>query len=249
VVDTGRARLCPLHGLTRMDSHMDLFTTDFLSDLLTIILLDLVLAGDNAIVIAMAASRLPAALQRKAVFWGTFGAVAVRFALTAVVVYLLKLPGLMLIGGLLLLPIAWKLLRHDADTDPAIHARGTFWSALRTIIVADALMGMDNVLAIAGASSGHLGLVILGLLISVPLVVWGSTLILKLIGRFPIIMYIGAGAIVFTAGRMITHDPWLENRLEMPEWVKYAVDAMLVIGICGGSWLIQRHRLWNSSAC
>ncbi|OOG47161.1 TerC family protein [Rhodanobacter sp. C01] len=221
---------------------MDIFTTDFLSGLLAIILLDLVLAGDNAIVIAMAASRLPVALQKKAVFWGTLGAIAIRFALTAVVVYLLKLPGLMLIGGLLLLPIAWKLLCHDDGDDPSISARDTFWSALRTIIVADALMGMDNVLAIAGASSGHLGLVILGLLVSIPLVVWGSTLILKLIGRFPIIMYVGAGAIAFTAGRMITHDPWLGSWLNMSDWLKYGVDIVLVIGICGGGWLMQRHR-------
>ena len=221
---------------------MNLLIPDFFSDLLTIILLDLVLAGDNAIVIAMAASRLPTALQKKAVFWGTFGAVAVRFALTAVVVYLLKLPGLMLIGGLLLLPIAWRLLRHDKDDDPAITAAVTFWSALRTIIVADALMGLDNVLAIAGASSGHLGLVILGLLISVPLVVWGSTLILKLIGRFPIIMYIGAGAIAFTAGRMITHDHLLNIWFEEHGWMKYIFDLMLVFGICGGGWLMQRRR-------
>jgi len=216
--------------------------TDFFSGLLTIILLDLVLAGDNAIVIAMAASRLPKALQKKAVFWGTFGAVAVRFALTAVVVYLLKLPGLMLVGGLLLLPIAWKLLRHDADDDTHVSASNTFWSALRTIIVADALMGMDNVLAIAGASKGHLTLVIIGLLVSVPLVVWGSTLILKLIGRFPIIMYIGAGAIAFTAGRMISHDHWLSGWFYAHSWVKYAMDALLVIGICGGGWLMQRRR-------
>jgi YjbE family integral membrane protein len=216
--------------------------TDFFSGLLAIILLDLVLAGDNAIVIAMAASRLPKAMQKKAVFWGTFGAVAVRFALTAVVVYLLKLPGLMLVGGLLLLPIAWKLLRHDADDNPHVSASNTFWSALRTIIVADALMGMDNVLAIAGASKGHLSLVIIGLLVSVPLVVWGSTLILKLIGRFPIIMYIGAGAIAFTAGRMISHDHWLSGWFDGHSWVKYAMDVLLVIGICGGGWLMQRRR-------
>lgn len=220
---------------------MELFGTDFISGLLAIILLDLVLAGDNAIVIAMAASRLPRALQAKAVFWGTFGAVAVRFVLTAVVVFLLKLAGLMLIGGLLLLPIAWKLLRHGTDADPNVSAADNFWSALRTIIVADALMGLDNVLAIAGASKGHLGLVILGLLISVPLVVWGSTLILRLIGRFPIIMYVGAGAIAFTAGRMITHDRWLDGWFGEHGWVRYALDAVLVIGICGGGWLMQRR--------
>jgi len=225
-----------------METRMELSGTDFFSGLLAIILLDLVLAGDNAIVIAMAASRLPKALQKKAVFWGTFGAVAVRFALTAVLVYLLKLPGLMLAGGLLLLPIAWKLLQHGDDDDPNVSAADSFWQALRTIIAADALMGLDNVLAIAGASKGHLGLVIIGLLVSVPLVVWGSTLILKLIERFSIIMYIGAGAIAFTAGRMITHDRWVSGWFDAHPSAMYAMDALLVIGICGGGWLMQRRR-------
>jgi YjbE family integral membrane protein len=225
-----------------METRMEFTGTDFFSGLLAIILLDLVLAGDNAIVIAMAASRLPKDLQKKAVFWGTFGAVAVRFALTAVVVYLLKLPGLMLAGGILLLPIAWNLLRHDNSDDPHVKAGNTFWSALRTIIAADALMGMDNVLAIAGASKGHLGLVILGLLISVPLVVWGSTLILKLIDRFPIIMYIGAAAIAFTAGRMITHDHLLSGWFDVNSWAKYSLDVVVVVGICGGGWWMQQRR-------
>jgi YjbE family integral membrane protein len=221
---------------------MDFTTPDFFSGLLTIILLDLVLAGDNAIVIAMAASRLPKALQWRAVFWGTFGAVAVRFGLTAVVVYLLALPGLMLVGGLLLLPIAWNLLQHDAGDNPDIKAASSFWSALRTIIAADALMGMDNVLAIAGASKGHLGLVIIGLLISVPLVVWGSTLILKLIERFPVIMYVGAAAIALTAGRMIGHDHWLGGWFGANAWAQYLLDTVLIAGICGGGWLLQRRK-------
>ena len=221
---------------------MELATTDFFSGLLTIILLDLVLAGDNAIVIAMAASRLPKSLQNRAIFWGTFGAVAVRFALTAVVVYLLELPGLMLVGGLLLLPIAWNLLRHDVGDDPDIKVATTFWSALRTIIIADALMGMDNVLAIAGASKGHLGLVIIGLLVSVPLVVWGSTLILKLIDRFPIIMYVGAAAIAFTGARMIGNDHWIGGWFDAHAWAQYALDAVLVISVCGGGWLLQQRK-------
>ncbi|MEP7186299.1 MAG: TerC family protein [Rhodanobacter sp.] len=221
---------------------MNLFSPEFFSGLLAIILLDLVLAGDNAIVIAMAASRLPKSLQKKAIFWGTFGAIGIRFALTAVVVYLLKLPGLMLAGGLLLLPIAFSLLRHESDDDPDISAGRTFWSALRTIIVADALMGMDNVLAIAGASRGQLTLVIIGLLVSVPLVVWGSTLILKLIERFPVIIYVGAGAIAFTAGRMISHDQLLGGWFDAHPWVRYVLDAALVAGVCGlGWWAAQRR--------
>jgi len=220
---------------------MDFLNSEVLSGLLAIILLDLVLAGDNAIVIALAASRLPKALQTRAVFWGTFGAIAVRFLLTAVVVYLLKLPGLLLAGGLLLLPIAWNLLRHRANDDPKIRAAHTFWQALRTIILADALMGLDNVLAIAGASKGHLGLVITGLLITVPLVVWGSTLILKMIERFPIIVYIGAAAIAWTSARMISSDrlvdPWFDNH----GWAVWTLDAVLVLGICGLSWWVEQR--------
>ncbi|MFK2929165.1 YjbE family putative metal transport protein [Dyella agri] len=220
---------------------MDLLTPQFFSGLLAIVLLDLVLAGDNAIVIALAARRLPAAVQKRAIFWGSFGAVAVRIALTAVVVWLLKLPGLMLVGGLLLLPIAWKLLKQE-DAPHEVAAAGSFWGALRTIIVADALMGLDNVLAIAGASRGDLLLVVLGLLISVPLVVWGSTLILKLIERFPVVVYLGAGAIAWTAARMIAHDHLWSGWLSSHAWVRYLLDAMLVAGICGGGWLQRRRR-------
>ncbi|WP_199098448.1 YjbE family putative metal transport protein, partial [Dyella sp. ASV21] len=138
---------------------MELTGTDFLSSLLAIVLLDLVLAGDNAIVIALAARNLPGHIQKKAVLWGTLGAIFVRLALTGVVVYLLHLPGLMLVGGLLLLPIAWKLLQPQAEHTHGVSAAASFWTAMRTIIVADALMGMDNVLAIAGAAKGHMGLV------------------------------------------------------------------------------------------
>jgi len=216
------------------------FPASFLSGLSTIILLDLVLAGDNAIVIALAARKLPPPLQKKAVFWGSFGAVAVRIALTAVVVWLLELPGLMLAGGLLLLPIAWKLLKQDEASHDVAAADG-FWAALRTIVVADALMGLDNVLAIAGASRGDLLLVVLGLAVSVPLVVWGSTLILKLIERFPVIVYLGAGAIAWTAARMMAHDHLWSGWFATHAWVKYLLDATLVVGVCGGGWLRRRR--------
>ncbi|WP_369930657.1 TerC family protein [Xanthomonas sp. NCPPB 2632] len=219
---------------------MDFLTPEFFSGLAAIVLLDLVLAGDNAIVIALAARNLPRELQKKAVFWGTFGAIALRIVLTFAVIWLLKLPGLMLVGGALLIPIAWKLLKHD-DHDPNIDAASGFWPAIRTIVVADALMGLDNVLAIAGAAKGHMGLVVLGLAISVPLVVWGSTLILKLIERFPAVVYIGAAAIAWTAARMIAHDglvaPWFDGR----PWAPWVLDAVLVLGVCGGGWLWGRR--------
>lgn len=221
---------------------MDFLTPQFFSGLLSIILIDLVLAGDNAIVIALAARNLPKRLQTQAIFWGTFGAVAVRIALTAVVVYLLKVPGLMLAGGLILLPIAWKLLRQDEPGEGhEIKAAVGFWSAMRTIVVADALMGLDNVLAIAGASHGHLGLVVIGLLISVPLVVWGSTLILKLIVRFPAIVYVGAGAIAWTAARMISHDGLVAAWFNRFGWAEYLLDVVLVAGVCGLGWWAARR--------
>jgi len=222
---------------------MDLHPTDLVSGLVAIILIDLVLAGDNAIVIALAARNLPPRLQTKAIIWGTAGAIAVRMVMTTVVVYLLRLPGLMLAGGVVLLPIAWKLLRQDEPgDDPQVKVVTNFWAAMRTIIVADALMGLDNVLAIAGASKGHLGLVIIGLLISVPLVVWGSTLIIKLVGRYPVIIYVGAAAIAWTAGRMVTHDLLLKHWFDARDNLRWLVDIVLIAGITGlGAWAERRE--------
>ena len=221
---------------------MELTGTDFLSGLLAIVLLDLVLAGDNAIVIALAARNLPRQIQKKAILWGTVGAIAVRVALTGVVVYLLELPGLMLAGGLLLLPIAWKLLQSDSEQAHEVSTAASFWAAMRTIVIADALMGMDNVLAVAGAAKGQMLLVVLGLLISIPLVVWGSTLILRLIERFPVIIYVGAAAIAWTAASMIAHDRWLSPWFDTHPWAAYALDAVLITGICLGGWLLNRSR-------
>lgn len=215
----------------------------FWSGLGSIILIDLVLAGDNAIVIALAARSLPRHHQFRAIFWGTLGAIAVRVAMTAGVIWLLKIPGLMLVGGVVLIPIAWRLLKQNAGDDPQLRRKVTgFWSAMGTIVVADALMGLDNVLAIAGASGGHLGLVVLGLLVSVPLVVWGSTLLLKLIERFPIIIYIGAAAIAWTAARMITRDDLLEAWFDARDPLRYAVDALLMIGVVGTNWWLRRRK-------
>ena len=219
---------------------MDPLASSFWSGLTAIILIDLVLAGDNAIVIALAARNLPRHLQKQAIFWGTLGAIAVRVAMTAVVVTLLRLPGLMLAGGLLLLPIAWKLLRQD-DGAHAIKPAAGFWTAMRTIVIADALMGLDNVLAVAGASHGKMSLVVLGLLISVPLVVYGSTLILKLIERFPAVVYLGAAAIAWTAGRMLSHDLLTRTWFAPRPWASYALEAALVLILCGGGWWMQRR--------
>jgi YjbE family integral membrane protein len=217
----------------------------FWSGLASIIVIDLVLAGDNAIVIALVARNLPKRHQFRAIFWGTVGAIAVRVAMTAGIIWLLKVPGLMLAGGVVLIPIALKLLRQDPSEQGPQHPlrrADDFWSAIATIMVADALMGLDNVLGIAGASGGHLGLVVIGLAISVPLVVWGSTLLLKLIERYPIIIYIGAAAIAWTAGRMLTGDDLVDPWFDAHAALRYAVDAVLIGGIIGIGWWLRHRR-------
>lgn len=193
---------------------MDVLSTSFLTALAAIVVIDLVLAGDNAIVIALAARGLPAASRRRAILWGTFGAVAVRTALTLAVVQLLRIPGLLAVGGALLVGIAYKLLVQPDEAPAAGHdvaAAGSFWAAMKTIVVADALMGLDNVLAVAGAAHGSLLLVVLGLLVSVPIVVWGSQLVLKLVERFPVVVYLGSGILAWTAVKMVASEPLLAS--------------------------------------
>jgi YjbE family integral membrane protein len=224
---------------------MDLFSPQFFSALLAIIIIDLVLAGDNAIVIALAARKLPPQLQRKAVVWGTAGAVAVRVAMTLIVVALLKVPGLMLAGGLLLVWIAYKLLAEDDDgsADGAEVEKVTgFWSAIRTIVIADAVMGLDNVLGVAGAAGGSFLLVVVGLLISIPIMVWGSTLILRIVDRYPAIIYIGAAVLAWTAAKMLLHEPLVTARIKDLPWVPWVVDAVIIGGVLLAGWLRNRGR-------
>ncbi|MBB6283877.1 TerC family protein [Geobacillus subterraneus] len=205
---------------------MDLFSPEFWTALLSIIIIDLVLAGDNAIVIGLAARNLPKHQQKKAVIWGTVGAVIIRALATIFVVWLLKIPGLLLVGGVFLVWIAYKLLVEEKGHDD-LEAGGSLWEAIRTIIIADALMGLDNVLAVAGAAHGSFLLVILGLLISVPIMVWGSTLILKWIERFPIIITIGAGVLAWTAAKMIVGEPFLKEYFANPV-IKYGFELLVV---------------------
>src|SRR5215471_7221153 len=174
-------------------------TPEFWSALAAIVVVNLVLSGDNAIVIALAARKLPGNLQRRAIVWGTLGAVAVRVTLTAGVLWLLTLPGLSFTGGLLLAAIAYQLLTGDSEGGGDIAPASGFWGAMRTIVLADAAMGLDNVLGVAGAAGGNLTLVILGLAISIPIVVWGSTLILRSIQHFPALLYAGGVVLASTA--------------------------------------------------
>ena len=220
---------------------MDLFSAEFLSALVAIIIIDLVLAGDNAIVIALAARNLPANLRKRAIVWGTFGAIAVRTAMTLMVVWLLKIPGLMLAGGLLLVWIAYKLI-IDNEGGEAHHAdpASSFLGAMKTIVVADALMGLDNVLAVAGAAQGSFLLVVLGLLISIPIVIWGSQLILKFVERFPLIVYLGAGVLAWTAVKMMTGEPMLKELAAQNPALVWVAYLAVIGGVLGGG-LLANH--------
>ncbi len=232
---------------------MELFSSPWWSALLAIILIDLVLAGDNAIVIALAARNLPPHLQKKAIAWGTVGAIVVRSVMTVGVVWLLKIPGLMLVGGLGLLWIAYKLLADQGSQEHDGPVASTFWGAMKTIVVADALMGIDNVLGVAGAAHGSFDLVVIGLLISVPIVVFGSTLVLKLVERFPVIIQIGSAVLAFTAAKMIVSEQLLAPVFGGPDslpsqrvmhtaavWGTY---ALAVIGVlAAGLWSARRSK-------
>ncbi|WP_031405522.1 TerC family protein [Geobacillus vulcani] len=217
---------------------MDLLSAEFWTALLSIVIIDLLLAGDNAIVIGLAARNLPKHQQKKAVVWGTVGAVVIRALATIFVVWLLKIPGLLLVGGVLLVWIAYKLLIEGKSHDD-VEAGGSLWEAIRTIIIADALMGLDNVLAVAGAAHGSFLLVVLGLLISVPIMVWGSTLILKWIERFPIIITIGAGVLAWTAAKMIVDEPFLKAYFANPV-VKYGFELLVVVVVIAAGAMRKR---------
>ncbi len=223
---------------------MEFLSAPWWSALAAIILIDLVLAGDNAIVIALAARNLPPHLQKKAILWGTVGAIAVRSVMTVGVVWLLKIPGLMLVGGLGLLWVAYKLLADEGGNDAHGPVVITFWGAMKTIVIADALMGVDNVLGVAGAAHGAMDLVVIGLLVSVPIVVFGSKVVLTLVERFPIIIRAGAAVLALTAAKMIVGEPLLDALFDPPAAVhaiaRWSTYALCVAGVLGLGWWAAR---------
>lgn len=195
---------------------MDLFAPEFLSALVAIILIDLVLAGDNALIIGLAARNLPKHQQRKAIYWGALGAVVVRALMAIGVVWLLKIPGFLLVGGLALIWIARKLLiPSDADAiDVETATTKSLFDAVRTIVVADMVMGVDNVLAIGGVARDDILLIMLGLAISVPIIVWGSWLVLRLVERYPSVILLGSGVLAWTAFKMISEETVIRGFLQ-----------------------------------
>jgi YjbE family integral membrane protein len=220
---------------------MEFLSAPWWSALLAIVLIDLVLAGDNAVVIALAARNLPRHLQKRAIIWGAGGAIVVRSAMTLGVVWLLGIPGLMLAGGLGLIWIAYKLLAGEDDNETHGPVATTFWGAMKTIVVADALMGIDNVLGVAGAAHGEFGLVIIGLLVSVPIVVFGSTLVLKLVQRFPLIIQAGGAVLAFTAAKMIVGEPLLADVFDQA-LLRWATYGIAVMGVLAAGWWATHRR-------
>jgi YjbE family integral membrane protein len=219
----------------------EIFTPAFLTGFFTIIGIDIILSGDNAVVIALAARSLPEEQQKRAVFWGAGAAVGLRVALAAVAVQLLRLPYLKLAGGAMLLWIAVKLLlpeAEEADVAPADH----LWAAIKTIVVADFVMSLDNVVAVAGAAHGSVLLLALGLIISIPLVVFGASMLMKLMDRWPIIITIGAAILGWTALEMAVTDAVVEPILHgIPPMAHYAfpaAGAIFVVAI--GKWFARR---------
>ena len=205
-----------------------------------IIIIDLILSGDNAVVIGMAARKLPSEQRKKAIVFGAGAAVLLRATLTAVAAYLLNIPLLMTIGGILLIGIAVKLLIEE-DDGVDIHAGDSLKSAIKTIIIADIVMSLDNVLAVAGASHGNVFLVLFGLALSIPIIMWGSNIIANLLNKLPWLLYVGAAVLGFTGGQLIVEDPFIHQLLAGLDVLSMIIPIVLavVVVLSGYAW---KHR-------
>lgn len=214
---------------------MDIGSPQFWIAVAQIIAIDILLGGDNAVVIALASRRLPDQQRRLAVFWGIFGAVAIRVVMIFFALQLLRVPFLKIVGGVLLFWIGIKLLKPDHDGGHEVDASANLLGAIRTIVVADAVMSLDNVIGIAAAAKDEIGLVVFGLLVSVPIILWGSRFVLRLMDRFPAVIVAGAALLGWIAGDMIAHDVvvkrWLPPDAAWPGYLAAAVGAVLVVVI------------------
>lgn len=201
-----------------------------------VVLIDLALGGDNSIVIGMAAKNLPHHLQRRAIMYGTVGAIALRFLMAFIVSWLFHIPFLKTLGALLLVAIGIKLIgAQDEEENVHVEAKDSLWAAIRTIILADALMSMDNVLGIVGVTDNHWGLLIFGMLISVPIIIFGSTVVVKVMNKFPVLIYIGGAILGWAAGGMIATDHYLAQYIAAA--ASYPTEMkglLLVLTVVGG---------------
>jgi YjbE family integral membrane protein len=222
---------------------MDVSSPEFWIALGQIIMIDILLGGDNAVVIALASRRLPDAQRRRAIFWGMFGAVALRVILIFFALQLLKIPFLKIVGGILLLYIGIKLLLPQDEGGHEIDASTHLMGAIKTIVLADAVMSVDNVIGIAGAAKDSVGLVVFGLLFSIPIIIWGSRFVLTLMDRFPLVIVFGAGLLGWIGGGMFIEDVVLK-----PYTLDFAASAHYVSAVVGavsvilfGKWLARRQ--------
>lgn len=217
-------------------------TTEFWLALLEITGINILLSGDNAVVIALASRSLPAHQRRAAVLGGSLGAIALRVFFCLIVVWLLSIPYLKLVGGLLLLWIGVKLMVPEDEDGDGIVAKSTLWGAMQTIVIADAVMSLDNVVAIAAAAHGSALLITLGLVISIPLIVFGSQLVLRVLNRFPILVVLGGGLLGWVAGETIVSDPAVYTRLPYDEHLQAQVAKPLlaVLVMAAGMALARR---------
>lgn len=205
---------------------------DFAVILLQIVLIDLLLGGDNAVVIALACRKLPPNMQKKAIILGTIGAIIARVVLLIIAVHLLALPWLKIVGGLLLLWIGFKLVGSEEE-EASINSDNRLWKTVLTITLADVVMSLDNVLAVAAAGKGNIWLVSFGVLISIPIIVMGSKLVLRLLSRFPFIVTLGGALIGWIAGSMLVADTALLRYtavIPFLHWIAGAIGALLVVG-------------------
>ncbi|MBU3931142.1 MAG: TerC family protein [Proteobacteria bacterium] len=219
------------------------FTWQFFTAVCSIILIDLVLAGDNAVVIAMAVKNLPGKQRLWGIAMGAGGAVVVRVVSTFLVAQLLNIQFIKLVGGAVIIWIAVKLLTEGANEECQERECGSLWQAIWIIIVADMSMGIDNMLAVGAASHGNFFLLLFGLVLSIPFVVFMSNLLAKLMDKYPIILWAGAAILGKVGGEMMITDPWVHGLLGPPKWVEYAVMVFFVAFVCGLSkWILMRHR-------
>ncbi|PGS53871.1 TerC family protein [Bacillus sp. AFS041924] len=196
---------------------------------LMIVIIDIVLGGDNAIVIALACRKLPYKQRNIAIIFGSITAIVLRIILTICAIFVLKVPFLHLIGGILLLYIACKLIIQEEDNLSSIKENYTVFHAIRTIVFADLVMGIDNVLAIAGASNGKPSLVILGLSISIPIIIWGSKIVLWFLERYPILSFVGASVLSITASKMVIDEPFINQYINGRNEMEIIVSSSCVI--------------------
>lgn len=219
---------------------------EFFVALTGVVIADLVLAGDNAVVIALAARNLPKELRRKAVFWGATAAIVLRTVLTIAAVFLLhqELPFVQLVGGAALLWIAWKLAVEEADDHEGIDSARTMRGAIQTILVADVVMSIDNVLAVAAIARNDIWLVVFGLLLSIPIIMGGASLLLRIIDRFPFIIWIGAALIAYVGLELMLIDPVSRDLVHevIPEkWIERTVAIAFALVFTGVAWYFRVH--------